>query len=161
MTSSATPASSSSAAPANASFRERLLPGPGLFLTLLLIIPAVILLITPIKVSIAPYVAVATYLVISGSLALLSPTITVQGSTLTAGRASIPVALLGEIEMLDDAGLRRAIGPGCDARAHLLIRGYIHRAVRVQNIDPADPAPYWVLTTRKPQSLKAAIEAAR
>jgi hypothetical protein len=33
--------------------------------------------------------------------------------------------------------------------------------VRVPILDPADPAPYWVLSTRHPERLAAALEEAR
>jgi hypothetical protein len=57
--------------------------------------------------------------------------------------------------------MRAAIGPGVDARSYLVVRGWIHRGVRIDNIDPADPAPFWIITTRHPQKLAEAIEAAK
>jgi hypothetical protein len=42
-----------------------------------------------------------------------------------------------------------------------VVRGWIHRGVRIDNIDPADPAPFWIITTRHPQKLAEAIEAAK
>lgn len=142
-------------------FRERLAPGPWMFVTLLLLIPAVMLVMTPLNQPLAIPVAVILYAIIAASLMLLAPVVTVNGGTLTAGHARIPADQLGEIEILDADALRQAIGPGLDARAFLMVRGYIHSAVRVAVTDPADPAPYWVITTRKPQTLSAAITAAR
>lgn len=142
-------------------FRERLLPGPWLFITLLLIVPAVMLTVTPIKAALAPPVAIAAYVIIAGSLALMAPVVTVADGQLTAGRARIPVTALGRIQVLDADALRAAIGPGLDARSYLLVRGYVHSGLRIEVTDPDDPAPYWIVTTRKPKSLVAAIEAAR
>jgi hypothetical protein len=48
-----------------------------------------------------------------------------------------------------------------DARAWLCIRGWIDPVVRVQVTDPSDPAPYWVVSTRNPDQLVAALQAAR
>jgi hypothetical protein len=48
-----------------------------------------------------------------------------------------------------------------DMRAWLLIRGYISPIVRIQITDPNDPAPYWIVSTRNPQKLAAAIEGSR
>ncbi|MFC7765261.1 DUF3093 domain-containing protein [Leucobacter soli] len=106
-------------------------------------------------------VAVAVYAAIAVSLFALAPIVTVGDGALAAGQARIPVAQLGEVEILDAEALRAAIGPGLDARAYLMVRGYIHSAVRIAVTDPSDPAPYWVVTTRKPQALQAAIEAER
>lgn len=149
------------AAPPPSSFRERLAPGPWMFVGLLLLVPAVMLVMTPLNPELAVPVAVVLYLLFAASLMLLAPVVTVADGVLTAGRAHIPVAQLGAVEVLGDRSLRDAIGPGADARAYLMVRGYIHGGIRVAVSDPADPAPYWVITTRRPQTLKAAIEAAR
>lgn len=143
------------------SYRERLIPGPGLFIALLLVIPAVALVLTAVNSAIAIPTGVIVYLIASVTLLLLSPTIEVVGDRLVAGRATIPVDQLGEIELLGAEGLRAAIGPALDARSYLLVRGWIHRGLRIANIDPADPAPVWILTTRHPQRLAEAIQAAR
>lgn len=159
-TMSETPAASAhSNAPSG--YTERLLPGPGLFIVLLLIIPAVLLTVTPLNGAWALPIAVATYVIIAGSLALMAPTVRVDRGTLMAGPASIPVSLLGTGEALNREELRAAIGPGTDARTFLLLRGYIHSGVRIPVTDPADPTPQWILTSRKPDALLAAIDEAK
>lgn len=146
---------------APAAYRERLWPTPWLFVALLLIIPGVALVMTPINAGLALPLGIAAYVLVAGSLTIASPRVTVDNGTLVAGRAQIPVAMLGEAVPLDADELRTAIGPGLDARAYLMVRGYIHRGIKVAVTDPADPAPYWVVTTRRPQQLVAAIDAAR
>ncbi len=42
-------------------------------------------------------------------------------------------------------------------RAFLMLRPYLSRAVRVAITDPADPAPYWLISTRRPDDLAAAL----
>lgn len=144
-----------------ATYRERLWPTPWLFIALLLIIPGVALVMTPMNAGLALPLGIGFYLLIAGSLTLAAPKVSVEHGILTAGRARIPVAMLGEAVALDAEELRVAIGPGLDARAHLMVRGYIHRGIKVDVTDAADPAPYWVVTTRRPQTLIAAINAAR
>lgn len=142
-------------------YSERLWPSPALMITLLLIIPAVMLMIVPLNAAIALPVAIAAYLLIAGSLMLVSPSIRVQDGELFAGSARVPLSLLGEVTQLDDSALRRILGQGADARAFLLVRGYIHRGVHIELHDVDDPTPYWVLTSRRPVALAAAVEAAR
>ncbi|MBS3181231.1 DUF3093 domain-containing protein [Leucobacter sp. Marseille-Q4368] len=142
-------------------YRERLLPGVSLFIALVLVIPAVALVLTPINAQWAIPTGVAVYVILAVTFLLLSPSITVENGRLVAGRAEIPVALLGDIELLGAERLKAAIGPGSDARNYLLLRGWIHRGVRIANVDPADPAPHWILTSRHPQKLADAITAAR
>lgn len=153
--------SDSSAAPPQTTYRERLVPGPGMFIALLLAVPAVALVLTPIKADIAWPVGITVYIIAAATLLLLSPVVTVKGDILTAGHASIPVPLLGAEETLGADDLRAAIGPGLDARTFMMVRGWIHRGVRIENIDVSDPAPHWIITTRHPQKLVDAIRAAK
>lgn len=83
--------------------------------------------------------------------------VSVADGVLRAGRAHIPTALLGEPEALDAEATRRVHGVEADARAHLVTRPYVRRAVRVPVLDPADPTPYWLVSSRHPRDLAAAI----
>lgn len=142
-------------------YRERLAPGPGLYIALLLLIPAVMLTVTPLSSDWALPVAIGLYVIIAGSLFALAPKIEIDNGILSAGLAHIPVALLGRAEELDRDSLRAALGPGLDARSFLLVRGYIHRGVRIALEDPSDPTPQWILTTRRPAELLAALRVAQ
>lgn len=81
----------------------------------------------------------------------------VEDGTLHAGRAQIPVALLADPVALEKEETRLVAGRDADARAYLLLRPYLKRAVRVRVTDPADPAPYWLVSTRRPQELVRAL----
>lgn len=86
-----------------------------------------------------------------------SARVCVAGGELQAGRARIEAAYLGVAEALDREASRHAAGRDVDVRAYLLLRPYLKRSVRVAVLDPADPAPYWLISTRHPQALAAAI----
>ncbi|MGI8613217.1 MAG: DUF3093 domain-containing protein [Nocardioidaceae bacterium] len=90
-----------------------------------------------------------------------SSRVAVHDGQLSAGRAQIPVGLCGPAEALDADGTRRLHGRDADARAYLLLRPYIATSVRVPIDDPDDPAPYWLLSTRHPDHVVAAVHAAR
>ncbi|MGX1272850.1 DUF3093 domain-containing protein [Streptomyces phaeoluteigriseus] len=87
--------------------------------------------------------------------------IRVVGDSLIAGDAKIPVAALGEAEVLDAEEARAWRTYKADTRAFLLLRAYIPTALRVEVTDPADPTPYLYLSTREPQRLAEALRAAR
>jgi hypothetical protein len=87
--------------------------------------------------------------------------VTVHDGVLSAGRARISVRHLGEAIALDAESTRRLAGRDADARAFLLLRPYLSRAVRVRLTDPDDPTPYWLLSTRRPERLAAALSEAR
>jgi hypothetical protein len=65
--------------------------------------------------------------------------------------------LLGTPEQLDKDATRRVLGVEADARAYLVTRPYLKHAVRVPVHDPADPTPYWLVATRHPERLAAAL----
>ena len=85
----------------------------------------------------------------------------VRDGRLFAGSAQIPLRFVGGVEALDEEATRRVHGVDADARAFLLTRPYVSRSVKVTLADPADPTPYWLVSTRHPRTLAAAIEEAR
>ncbi|MFF9478306.1 DUF3093 domain-containing protein [Streptomyces sp. NPDC014733] len=87
--------------------------------------------------------------------------IRVVGDALIAGDAKIPVAALGEAQVLDAEEAVAWRTHKADARAFMLLRSYIRTAVRVEIVDPSDPTPYAYLSTRDPERLVAALTAAR
>jgi hypothetical protein len=89
-----------------------------------------------------------------------SARLTVSAGVFQAGRARIGLAHLGRAEALDAERARLATGPDADARAYLVLRPYLKRAVRVSVVDPADPTPYWLVSTRHPDTLAAALNTA-
>jgi hypothetical protein len=88
-----------------------------------------------------------------------SARLTVADGVFQAGRARIGVEHLGQAEALDAEHTRLAIGRDADVRAYLVIRPYLKRAVRVGVSDPADPTPYWLVSSRHPDRLAAALNA--
>jgi hypothetical protein len=80
---------------------------------------------------------------------------------LVAGRAHIPLSDIGPAIPLDAERSRAVRGPQIDPAAYHLIRGWIATSVLVEVSDPADPTPYWLLSSRRPHQLAAAIDMAR
>jgi hypothetical protein len=111
--------------------------------------------------------AVAAWLVTAVMVAMLvaalgsygSVQLAVADGTFRAGRAHIAGAFLGTATVLDAEETRRAAGVDADARAYLVLRPYLKRAVKVEITDPADPTPYWLVCTRHPEELARALTA--
>lgn len=78
---------------------------------------------------------------------------------LRVGRAFLTAEHVGAVTPLDRVATREALGPRADARAWLHVRPYVDTAVRVDVDDPADPAPYWLVSTRHPKAVAAALGA--
>jgi hypothetical protein len=103
--------------------------------------------------------ALALALLAALLLSFGSPRVSVGGGWLQAGRARIEAEYLGPVAALDAEETRRVAGPEADARAYLLLRPYLKRAVRVEITDPADPTPYWLVSSRHPDELARAVRA--
>lgn len=143
------------------SYRERLWPAAWMYVVIALIVPATLLVFAPISIE----AGIATSIVlVAGSVAVLlvtAPTIEVVEGELRAGRARIPLSLVGAAVVARGEEARHERGPGLDARAHLLLRGWVDPVARIPVLDADDPTPYWLLSTRRPEELAAAIAAAR
>lgn len=101
-------------------------------------------------------------LILAGAfLSYGSAVVEVSEGELRAGRAHIPTHLLGQAQALDPEGTRLTAGRDADARAYLLLRPYLKRSLKVSVNDPSDPTPYWLISTRHPDLLAAAIEQSR
>jgi hypothetical protein len=88
-------------------------------------------------------------------------TIEVDGGELRAGDDRLPLSDTGEVRPLDEAQARALRGPRADPRAYVLIRPYLRCAVYIEVTRPDAACPYWLLATRRPAELAAAIESAR
>jgi len=143
-----------------AAYRERLVPGPGTALACLLIAPATLLVFLPISLPLGVVAAILLTGAAEAALFGLAPTVRVEDGRLFAGAAHIDLALTGTPESFRGAEATAARGVGLDARAWTVLRGWVDPVVRVPITDPDDPAPYWVVSTRHPEQLIAALESA-
>ena len=142
-------------------FRERLWPSPWLFIATGLVIPASLLVFLPINPAAGVVVSLVLY---AGCVALLlvaSPRIEVTEDTLIAGKALLPLHVIGTAESFEGPEATAERGPRLNANAWLMIRGWIDPVVRIELVDDGDPTPYWLLSTRRPQALIDALEETR
>ena len=85
--------------------------------------------------------------------------VTVDATELRVGRAVVERAYIGRCRALDAAATEVRSGVQADARAHLVLKPYIATAVEIEIDDDADPVPYWLVSTRHPARLAAALTA--
>ena len=142
-------------------FRERLLPGPWVFIMTLLLVPASLLVFLPINTTVGVIVAIVLYASAVGLLILGSPRVEVTEHTLVAGRARLPLSNVGRATGYVGAEATAERGIRLDARAWLVIRGWIAPVVKIVVEDETDPTPYWLVSTRHPKELVAALARAK
>ena len=142
-------------------YREKLWPTPWWFLATALVIPASLLVFLPINPNVGVVVAIALYAACVAALIAGSPVVEVTETEFRAGRARLPLEIAGSATAHrgSDAQLER--GQRLDARAWLLIRGWISPVVKIEVLDKTDPAPYWLVSTRRPDAVIEAIKRAR
>jgi DUF3093 family protein len=75
--------------------------------------------------------------------------------------ARLPLSAIAEVVALDANGKLELLGVGANPLAFVVQRPWIGGAVQVLLDDPADPTPYWVVSTRHPVELATALLEAR
>jgi Protein of unknown function (DUF3093) len=87
--------------------------------------------------------------------------VTVRAGELRVDDAHLPVRYVADAVPLDAAGRREVLGVGADPLAFVVQRPWVGGAVQVVLDDPDDPTPFWVVSSRHPVELAAALIAAR
>lgn len=116
----------------------------------------IMLVVTTWPIAIATTVIVAA-LTLAGVWRYGSLRIETDGHELRVGAARIVLSDIGTAIPLDRAEYRRRLGTGADARAHLVTRPYLDHGVLIEITDDRDPTPYWLVSSRRPQALAAAV----
>lgn len=152
----------------NVVFRERLVPGPVALALGVLAGAAVGAVVWPFQPVAGWVVGAVAAIAVVGALVGTAPLLVVtlgdaelgDAPTFHAGRARIDVEHLGQPEVLDVSAMREAMGPGAHARAYVCQRPWVDRGVRLTVTDERDPAPYWLVASRRPAELAEALEQA-
>jgi Protein of unknown function (DUF3093) len=144
-------------------YRERLLVPAAYWL---LAVPVVVLLGSEawfLAGGFVPPLVIAVLAALVGTLLVhwSRATIEVADGVLRADRDTLALSQVAEVMALDERQARALRGPRADPSAHILLRPYLRFAVYIGLAEPATGAPYWLVATRHPVELAAAIEAAR
>jgi hypothetical protein len=107
-----------------------------------------------------PY-AVLIPLAVLGLLALGRVRVSVAEGELRVDDARLPVRFVADVTVLDPAAKRDLLGPHAQRWAFVVQRPWVAGAVQVHLDDPADPTPYWVVSSRRPAELASALLAER
>ena len=144
-------------------YRERLYVP---FAWWLLAVPTVLILGATIYAGLSwPWPVVIVGGLAAGCAALLIAlgrgSVEVGDGALRAGGAVLPLTAITEVVALGERQSTRLRGPRADPAAHLYSRPSLKASVYVA-VDPAaSAAPYWLIGTRHPAKLAAAIERCR
>jgi hypothetical protein len=87
--------------------------------------------------------------------------VVVRGDEFQVDDARLPLSFVADVVALDADGRREVLGVGAHPLAFVVQRPWVGGAVQVLLDDPADPTPYWVVSTRRPVELATALLGAR
>jgi Protein of unknown function (DUF3093) len=72
---------------------------------------------------------------------------------LRVGPATLPIRFITAPSAVATKDKQQTLGPQLDPEAYVLHRPWIGPLVRVTLNDPADPTPYWLFSSRRPEAL--------
>jgi hypothetical protein len=84
-----------------------------------------------------------------------------DGAQLWVDDAHLPMSAIASVTVVDGEERRRLLGLDAEELAFVTQRPWISGGVRIDLDDPDDPTPYWFVSSRRPATLVAALEAAR
>lgn len=91
---------------------------------------------------------------------ITSPVVSVESGHLAAGSARLPLTSVRAVRAVDRDEITALRGPGADARVFVELRPLsAPAAVLLTLADPDDPHPAWLISTRHPDRLEAALAA--
>ncbi len=132
----------------------------------LLAVPTVLILGATLYAGLAePWPAIIMIGLAGGCAALLVTmslaTVEIRDGALRAGNAVLPLTAVSEVACLDENQTRRLRGPRADPAAHVYSRPYLKESVYLAVVTAAPAVPYWLIGTRHPAELAAAVERCR
>lgn len=86
-----------------------------------------------------------------------APLISVTATDLQVGPARLPVSFIGSVALLDRDRTKAARGPRAEPHSFMRLRPGVPESVVVEVTDSEDPHPYWMISSRRPEVLRAAL----
>ena len=135
-----------------------MLPNFGTFAAVFALLPSIAIISEPFDIRIGLAVGVVVVITIWTLLILRAPTIELSQLELRVGRVGIFRNLIGEAEVISKDRIFLERGPNLDPGAHKVFQGSVKTAIKIAILDPEDPTPYWLISTRKPHKLAELLE---
>jgi len=140
-------------------FTEKLWPTIWIWVVVVGLSSAGILMFAPISAAAGIIAALVLLAVMTTLLVVSTPTITVTRDSLRVGRATIDRKFVGTAEAFKKGEATAERGTRLNGLAYMCFRGWIDAVVKIDITDPADRTPYWLVSSRRPDELVAALGA--
>lgn len=143
------------------SIRERVLPNPLAMAWLLLISPICYLTFVPINDAIGVTLGVLVTIAVLVSIFFAAPVLEVDTFSFAVSNAEIPLKFISSVEVIEKNDAFDQRGPKLNPSAFVRFQATVPTMLKLNLIDPQDPTPYWLVSTRKPKTFKQFIDDAK
>ena len=137
-------------------FSEWQLPRFTTFIPHLMVFPSFWLVFAPLNADLGLILGVLATAFSVWIRFALSKRIVVTKRVLMVGKARIPREVLGQVTVIEKSEQFAEKGPKLDARAYVALKA-LDGLVKIENTDAADPTPYILVSTRRPEQLRQAL----
>ncbi|WP_025780740.1 DUF3093 domain-containing protein [Brevibacterium sp. VCM10] len=138
-------------------FQEKVRPSIGMWILVVVAALSTALMVMPVWQLGTVVLPVVSFVLFAWWLNSLTVSIIVTERQLFVGEAHIDRRFVPGAVAFDGEEARRARGVDLDARAFLKIRPWAKSVVRIDLDDATDPTPYWLVSSRRPHELAAAL----
>lgn len=122
-----------------------------------LVVPATVLIFLPLNVFVGVVSGLVLWISSVAVLWVFSPVIAVTDEGLRVGTAYLEREFWGQAQAFRGLEARHERGPGAHGLAWLSLRPWIDPVVKIEVSDPEDPTPYWLISSKNPEALLAAL----
>ncbi|MBM6592253.1 DUF3093 domain-containing protein [Brevibacterium sp. RIT 803] len=139
-------------------YTEKLGPSIGMWILIVIAAASTALMVLPVWTAGTIILPVISFVLLAWWLRSLGISIIVTERQLFVGDAHIDRRYVTDATGYDSEDARTARGTGLDARAFLMLRPWAKCAVRIDIHDESDPTPYWLVSSKRPMELAAALK---
>ena len=122
-----------------------------------LVVPATVLIFLPLNVFVGVVSGLVLWISSVAVLWVFSPVIVITDEGLRVGTAYLEREFWGQAQAFRGLEARHERGPGAHGLAWLSLRPWIDPVVKIEVSDPEDPTPYWLISSKHPEALLAAL----
>ncbi|MDO5723934.1 MAG: DUF3093 family protein [Flaviflexus sp.] len=142
-------------------YRERLYPSPAMLIVAALFAASFGLIAVPFSVPLAIVIALVAGVAVPALLWASAPRITLSRegtkTVLRCSGAHISLGYIGDTRLVDEAGIKQALRAENEGRYWICYSSAVPQALEVEIVDEADPHEAWLICSRSPQRLQAAL----
>ena len=135
------------------SYRERVLPPAASLWPVLLVIPAAYLTLLPFNELAGLVLGPLFCLGILASIWFAAPVIEVDANVFSVGAATLPRSVISEVSVIPAKEVFAERGPRLSPAAYVRFQLGVRGLIKVTLADPEDQTPYWLIATRKPETI--------